>query len=97
MYHQVMVEETVAKKMLRHVILGGELNPFRKSLYLRAGFNFQRREDLRLSSSFSMSGFAWGLGFSVKKVQINYSRSAYHSASMINSFSVVTNLSTFGL
>jgi len=90
-------EETVAKKMLRHVILGGELNPFRKNLYLRAGFNFQRREDLKLSDSFSMSGFSWGLGFSVKKIQINYSRSALHSSSMLNSFSLVTNLSNFGL
>ena len=89
--------ETVAKKLLRHVILGGELNPFRKSLYLRAGFNFQRREDLKLSSSFSMSGFSWGMGFSVKKIQINYSRSALHSSSVLNSFSLITNLSNFGL
>jgi hypothetical protein len=44
-------DETVAKKMLRHVIIGGELNPFRKSFYLRGGFNFQRREDLKLSSA----------------------------------------------
>ena len=89
--------ETVAKKLLRHVILGGELNPFRKSLYLRAGFNFQRREDLKLSSSFSMSGFSWGMGFSVKKIQINYSRSALHSSSVLNSFSLITNLSNFSL
>ena len=93
----IIKKETVAKKILRHVILGGELNPFRKSLYLRAGFNFQRREDLKLSSSFSMSGFSWGMGFSVKKIQINYSRSALHSSSVLNSFSLITNLSNFGL
>lgn len=93
----IIKKETVAKKMLRHVILGGELNPFRKSLYLRAGFNFQRREDLKLSSSFSMSGFSWGMGFSVRKIQINYSRSALHSSSVLNSFSLITNLSNFGL
>ena len=93
----IIKKETVAKKMLRHVILGGELNPFRKSLYLRAGFNFQRREDLKLSSSFSMSGFSWGMGFSVKKIQINYSRSALHSSSVLNSFSLITNLSNFSL
>jgi hypothetical protein len=93
----IIKKETVAKKMLRHVILGGELNPFRKSLYLRAGFNFQRREDLKLSSSFSMSGFSWGMGFSVRKIQINYSRSALHSSSVLNSFSLITNLSNFSL
>jgi len=90
-------DETVAKKMLRHVIIAGEFNPFRKSFYLRGGFNFQRREDLKLSSAFSMSGFSWGLGFSIKKVQINYSRSAFHTSSSLNSFSIITNLSNFGL
>lgn len=92
----IVKDETVAKKLLRHVILGAELNPFKKNLYLRAGFNFQRREDLKLTSSFNMSGFSLGLGFSIKKIQINYARSAYHSSSMINSFSIVTNLSNFG-
>ena len=90
-------DETVAKKILRHVIVGGEFNPFRKSFYLRGGFNFQRREDLKLSSAFTMSGFSFGLGFSVKKVQINYSRSAFHTSSSLNSFSIITNLSNFGL
>ena len=90
-------DESVAKKLLRHVIIGGELNPFRKSFYLRGGFNFQRREDLKLSSAFSMSGFSWGLGFSINKVQINYSRSAFHTSSSLNSFSVITILSNFGL
>ena len=91
----IVKDETHAKKVLRHIILGGELNPFRKNLYFRGGFNFQRREDLKLSSSFTMSGFAWGLGFSIKNIQINYARSAIHSSSMVNSFSIVTNLSKF--
>ena len=83
--------------MLRHVILGGELNPFRRSFFLRGGFNFQRREDLRPSSIFSMTGFSYGFGFKIKNIEINYSRNALHSASMINSFSIATNLSNFGL
>ena len=91
----IVREETVAKKLLRHVVLGTELNPFRKNLFLRAGFNFQRREDLKLDSSFNMSGFSWGLGFSIIKLQVNYSRSAFHSSSMLNSFSIVANLSNF--
>lgn len=90
-------DETIVKKMLRHVILGGELNPFRRSFFLRGGFNFQRREDLRPSSIFSMTGFSYGFGFKIKNIEINYSRNALHSASMINSFSIATNLSNFGL
>ena len=90
-------EETVAKKMLRHLIIGGELNPFKKNFYLRGGFNFQRREDLKLSTKNSMVGFSFGLGFKISKFHFNYSRSAFHTSSMLNSFSIVTNLSTFGL
>jgi len=89
-------DETVVKKLLRHVIIGGELNPFRKAFYLRGGFNFQRREDLKLSSAFTMSGFSFGVGCSLKKIQINYSRSAFHTASSLNSFSTIINLSSFG-
>ena len=92
----VVKEETIAKKLLRHVIIGGELYPFRRDIYLRGGFNFQRQEDLKLSSSFSMTGFSWGFGFSLRKLRIDYSRSALHSSSMVNSFSVTTNLSNFG-
>ncbi len=88
-------DETVSKKILRHIIIGGELNPFNKALYFRGGFNFQKREDLRLSNSFNMSGFSFGLGLNLKEFQINYSRNIYHVSSMVNSFSIITNLSNF--
>ena len=31
-------EETFSKTFLRHIVIGGELNPFKKSLFLRGGF-----------------------------------------------------------
>jgi len=93
----VYKDESVAKKLLRHLSIGGELNPFRKSFFLRLGFNFQRREDLDLVSNMTFSGFSFGTGFSIKNIQINYSRSSYHAQHMINTFSVITNLSNFGL
>ena len=63
----IVKNETVFKHLLRHVISGAELNPF-KSLFIRAGFNFNRREDLKMDSFYNMSGFSWGLGLSVKKL-----------------------------
>ena len=90
-------DESIAKKMLRHVSVGAELNPFRKNFFLRAGFNFQRREDLNLTSSVTFSGFSFGTGFRIRDIEIDYSRSSYHAKYMINTFSIVTNLSTFGL
>ena len=90
-------EESIAKTALRHIVIGGELNPFRKSFFVRAGFNFQRRFDLTNSSMPAMVGFSWGIGFRVSKYYFDYSRSSYHLSATPNNFSVATNLSTFGL
>jgi len=89
-------EESIAKTALRHIIIGGELNPFRKSFFLRSGFNFQRRFDLTTVTSPAMVGFSWGVGFKVSKYRFDYSRSAYHLSGVPNNFSIAVNLSTFG-
>lgn len=90
-------EESVAKTALRHLIIGGELNPFRKSLFIRGGFNFQRRFDLSLTTRPAMVGFSWGIGFKVMKFRLDYSRASYHLSGTPNNFSIATNLSTFGI
>jgi hypothetical protein len=89
-------EESIAKTALRHIIIGGELNPFRKSFFIRVGFNFQRRFDLTTVTSPEMVGFSWGVGFKVSKYRFDYSRSAYHLSGVPNNFSIAANLSTFG-
>ena len=90
-------EESIAKTALRHLIVGGELNPFRKSLFLRGGFNFQRRFDMSLSTYPYLVGFSWGIGFKVSKFRLDYSRASYYLSGVPNNFSIATNLSTFGL
>ena len=92
----VVKEETIAKNILRHFVIGGELNPFRKNLYIRGGFNFQRRFDLVLDTYPAMVGFSWGLGFKVSNFHFNYARSAYHLSAVTNYFSITTNLANFG-
>jgi len=89
-------KESVAKTAFRHLIIGGELNPFRKSLFIRGGFNFQRRFDMSLSTYPALVGFSWGIGFKVLKFRLDYSRAAYHLSGTPNNFSFATNLSTFG-
>jgi len=90
-------DEGVMKTSFRHLIIGGELNPFRKSLFIRGGFNFQRRFDMSLSTYPALVGFSWGIGFKVLKFRLDYSRVAYHLSGSPNNFSFATNLSTFGL
>ena len=90
-------EDSFGKKVLRHFIIGGELNPFKKSLFIRGGFNFQRRQDMMLSTQPEMVGFSWGLGFRISKFHLDYSRATYHLAGSTNIFNFSTNLSSFGL
>lgn len=90
-------QESIAKTVLRHIVIGGELNPFRKSLFIRGGFNFQRRFDMTTLSRPALVGFSWGIGFKISKYRFDYSRSAYHLSGIPNNFSIATNLTTFGL
>ena len=90
-------DESFAKTFLRHLIISGELNLFKENLFVRGGFNFQRRFNNTLDSYAGLVGFSFGLGMKVSKFKINYSRSSYHLSGQINSFSLNTNLSTFGI
>ena len=90
-------EDSFGKKVLRHIVIGGELNPFKQGIFIRAGFNFQRRQDMMLATRPAMTGFSWGLGFRISKFHLNYSRATYHLAGSTNIFSFSTNLSSFGL
>lgn len=89
-------QESIAKTFLRHIIIGGELNPYKKSLFIRGGFNFQRRFDMTDVYLPSSVGFSFGIGFRVYRYYFDYSRSFYHLSAINNNFSITTNLSNFG-
>lgn len=85
----------VADQTMRHLIFGVELLPF-KDFYLRFGYNYQRRQELKILTSPGMVGFSWGFGLSVSSFQLNYGRATYHlSGGATNHFSIATNLSRF--
>ena len=92
-----LVDESFAKTILRHIIISGELNLFNDNLYLRGGFNFQRRFNMTIDSYGGLVGFSFGVGMKVSKINLSYSRSSYHLSGQLNSFSFSTNLSTFGI
>ena len=93
----IQKEEPFAKKILRHFILGGELSLFKQIFVLRGGLNFQKRFNMSLPSFSTANGFSFGVGLNLSKFKFNFSRSSYHVSGNFNSFSICTNLSTFGL
>ena len=88
------VFERIGKEAISHLIIGVEFVPI-KSFYLRGGYNFQRRNELKIEQRTSFVGFSWGIGVNIKNISINYSRATYHLAGASNHFSISTNLSNF--
>jgi len=86
--------EDFTDNLMRHIIVGGEMN-ITKNLYIRAGYNYGRRQELKVDTRVSTVGFSWGLGIRVSKFRFDYARSTYHLAGSPNYISVTTNLSDF--
>lgn len=88
------IAEKIGREVLSHTIIGAEFVPV-KNFYLRFGYNYQRRNELKVNQKVSTVGFSWGIGIRISKFNINYSRATYHLAGPSNNFSIITNLNNF--
>jgi len=83
--------DAFADKAMRHIVLGGEFIPA-KFLSIRFGYNYLRRQEMKVVSKPGTVGFSWGIGLKISKFNFNYSRAAYHLAASPNFISLSTNL-----
>jgi len=81
-------------KFMRHIAVGAEIN-LGQNFVLRAGYNYRRRQEMKVDSKPGMVGFSWGAGVKISRYHISYSRSAYHLAGGVNYFSFSVNLDEF--
>ncbi len=68
-----------ADNVMRHIILGVEFTPI-QSFSLRGGYNYRRRQEMKVDTRLSTVGFSWGFGVRVSRFHINYGRSHHHLA-----------------
>lgn len=80
-----------ADNMLRHCVFGIEAFPG-KSFNLRAGFNYQRHQELKLTDAPGLAGFSLGFGLRLKRFNLEFAHARYTLAGSSNHFSVVVNL-----
>lgn len=85
------VFERVGNEFLSHVTAGAEFNPIR-GFFLRGGYSFRRRNELKLVDRPALVGFSWGFGLKIRRLMFNYARSNYHISGASNVFSVTVNL-----
>jgi hypothetical protein len=81
-------------KLMRHIVIGGEFI-ITKNFFLRAGFNYQRRKELKIPEKRGAAGMSFGFGFRVYKFHISYGRAVYHIAGPSNNFSVSFDINSF--
>lgn len=81
----------IGDAIMRHLVFSTELTIARR-IFLRAGYNYGRRQEFKLASKPATVGFSWGIGIKVNRFTISYSRATYHLAGGTNQISISTNL-----
>jgi len=71
--------DLILDETLRHLIVGVECFPF-QGLILRAGYNYNRRQEMKIETRPGMIGISWGLGIHLSRIHIDYARSGWHIA-----------------
>jgi len=83
--------DAFAQNAMKHIIIGGEFIPA-KFLSIRLGYNYLRRQEMKVVSRPGPVGFSWGIGLKVSKFNFSYSRAAYHLTGSPNYITIGTNL-----
>ena len=80
-----------SNETLSHLIVGAEFVPF-KSFSVRFGYNYQRRNELKVDEKLASVGFSWGFGIRISKFYLSYGQSKYHLVGPSKYFSITTDL-----
>lgn len=70
-------------KIFRHFVLAAQFD-IGKYVELTAGYNHLRRRELALVSQQGLSGFSFGVGITVSKLQLRFSRAWYQRTTAFN-------------
>jgi len=83
-----------ADGVMRHIVLGAEVT-IAKAFSIRIGYNYQRRQELKLTSKAGLTGFSIGAGLRVKMFNLSYTRASYTAGMPRNYITVTVNLQEF--
>ena len=92
--NQVSGMEKFADNLMRHIVIGGELL-LGKHFSLRGGYNYMRRQELKVNTKTALVGFSWGFGIRISTFHLSYARSTYHLVGSPNYVTLTFNLSDF--
>ncbi len=75
------------ENLARHLVFNTEIL-LSENLHIRFGYNYNRRQQLKIEERPGFSGITYGLGLRVAKFHLSYGRAAYNLAGVSNHFSI---------
>ncbi|HKL03876.1 MAG TPA: type IX secretion system protein PorQ [Cryomorphaceae bacterium] len=88
------VNDGFGENLMRHLVLNAEII-VTKNIHLRVGYNYNRRQQLKIESRPGGGGFTYGLGVRIAKIHISYARAAYSLAGASNHFTLGVKFDDF--
>jgi len=82
------------ENFFRHLVFATEV-VITPNFHLRAGYNYNRRQQLRIDDTSSAGGFSFGLGMRIAKIHLSYARAIYSQAGASNSFTLNVKFDDF--
>ena len=81
-------------RIMRHVAIGTEIL-VHQNFNLRVGYNHLLRQELRLDETSGGAGLSFGFLLRIKKFELAYTRSLYHTGGGYDYFTLVADLNNF--
>ena len=90
------VIETKAKfefgdKLMRHMTIGTEVL-LGENFTINIGYNYRRRQELKMPDRPATAGVSFGFGMKVKKFNLSYGRAIYNASGPSNHLTISTQL-----
>ena len=82
---------TAGDNVMRHLIWGIEFLPT-NNFYVAVGYNYRRRQELKVMTRRALTGFSLGVGLKISHFYISYGWAKYHLAGSSNIISVRVNV-----
>ena len=86
-----LMNSKFTENLMRHIILGVELTPH-KNFYLCGGYNYQRRQELKMENKPGSVGFSWGFGINTSFLDVEFARATYSLAGASTHISMIIKL-----
>lgn len=84
------------ENLFRHLVFGTEID-IKNTVFLRLGYNHDRRKSLEFEAKKGLGGLSAGAGINIRQFAIDYTYARYGPVASANHLGITVNLNQFGL